>query len=85
MIQLNHHQISIFLHDTMQAMVISGVRLEFILVNPGVPEGLVLSPCIFLVYFNDLYAGVSSLAHFFADGAIFYILFFLITKGNADV
>ena len=71
----------------MQAMVISGVRLEFILVNPGVPEGLVLllSPCIFPVYFNDLYVGISSLAHFFADGAIFYrYITFLITKGNSD-
>ena len=66
------HWITDFLHDRRQAVVIDGVRSDFVSVQSGVPQGSVLGPCLFLVYINDLPDTLTAHARLFADDTAVY-------------
>ena len=42
-------------------------------VTPGVPQGSVLDPCLFLHYINDLPEGIVSTVRLFADDTVMYL------------
>jgi len=44
-----------------------------IIVISGVPQGSVLSPCLFLFYINDIADGLKSTVHLFADDTMMYL------------
>ena len=46
---------------------------ESIQVTPGVPQGSVLRPTLFLIYINDLHDEVCSQSHLFADDTDLYL------------
>ena len=64
--------ISDFLKDRRQAVVVNGIRSDFIKVQSGVPQGSVLGPCLFLVYINDLPDLLTARARLFADDTAVY-------------
>ena len=56
-----------YLYDRMQRVTAFGVNLQALLVTPGVPEGSILSPMLFLLYANSLPGTVK-----FSHAAAFY-------------
>ena len=56
-----------FLTDRQQAVVVEGTRSDPLPVESGVPQGSVLGPSLFLLYINDLPAGIKSKIRLFAD------------------
>ena len=56
-----------FLRNRKQRVVVNGQTSSWADVNAGVPQGSILGPLHFLIYINDLAAGLSSNAKLFAD------------------
>ena len=56
-----------FLADRTQTVVVGGTKSDPVSVQSAVPQGSVLGPSLFLLYINDLPAGLSSTARLFAD------------------
>ena len=59
--------LSNFLRNRKQRVVVNGQTSSWADVNAGVPQGSILGPLHFLIYINDLAAGLSSNAKLFAD------------------
>ena len=61
-----------FLSDTQQRVVLNGQHSIWALVLAGAPQGSILGPPLFLIYFNDFPDNLESLTKLFADdGSLF--------------
>ena len=56
-----------YLHNRKQRVVLNGQCSSWKNILPGVPQGSVLGPLLFLIYINDLPDGIYSLCKVFAD------------------
>ena len=63
-----------------QRVVINGINFDSIPVSPGVPQGSVLGPILFLAYINDLPGQVRSRAGLFADNMVMYLAITSLTE-----
>ena len=65
--------IQAFLSDRTQTVAVNGISSNIVPVTPGVPQGTVLGPILFLIYINDFpeYLPHSKL-RLFADDSIIY-------------
>ena len=61
-----------FLCDRFQRVVFGGHSADWIPVESGIPQGLVLGPLLFRVYVNDLHLHVNSSIGQFADDTFIY-------------
>ena len=77
------------LQKSKQRVVLNGQTLECWEIIPGVPQGSVLGPLIFLIYINDLPDGIISLWKIFADDTSLFSKVHNINKSvnevNADL
>ena len=55
-----------------QRVVVNGEASEWVPVSSGLPQGTVLGPLLFLIYFNDITEGISSELRLFADDCLLY-------------
>jgi len=62
-----------FLENRSQSVVLNGTTSDAIPVTPGVPQGSVLGPLLFLAYINDLPQNVRSKVRLFADDTTIYL------------
>ena len=56
-----------------QTVVIDGESSDELPVSPGVPQGCVLGPILFLLYINDLPDSLQSQVRLFADDTAVYL------------
>ena len=56
-----------YLENQEQRVVLNGQTSEWRKIMPGIPQGSVLGPLLFLIYINDLPDGINSLRKIFAD------------------
>ena len=61
-----------FLSNRRQSVVLDGKSSEKVSVIPGVPQGTVLGPLLFLIYINDFPSGLMSTVKLFPDDCILY-------------
>ena len=64
--------IEAFLVSRKQSVVINGTKSSWTEVKSGIPQGSVLGPLLFVVFINDMSAGVASTCKLFADGSKLY-------------
>ena len=64
--------ISLWLTNRLQRVTVDDTASKWVRVKPGVPQGTVLGPQLFLIYMNDIGFGVSSTLRLFADDCILY-------------
>ena len=70
--KLNHHgNIHDWLSQWRQRVVVSGYESTFVSFEPGVPQGMVLGPLIFLMYTHEITSDLGFLRPF-TDGCIIY-------------
>ena len=53
-------------------MVVDGASSQPVSVLSGIPQGTVLGPLMFLLYVNNIAAGISSSLRLFADNCLLY-------------
>ena len=56
-----------YLKDRKQRIVIEGQTSEYISIRCGVPQGSILGPLLFLIYFNDITEDLQTESFLFAD------------------
>ena len=61
-----------YLSNRRQRVVLNGKSSEWAPIFSGVPQGSVLGPLLFLLFINDLEAGIISQIKFFADDTSLY-------------
>ena len=71
-----------FLDNRKQSVVTNGTRSNIIPVSPGVPQGSVLGPILFLAYINDLPEQVRSRVRLFADDTALYLCINNLSEAN---
>ena len=65
-----------FLKDRKQRVVLNGKNSTWVNVQPGVPQGSILGPLLFLIYTNDLSENLVSNPKLFADDtSLFSVIF----------
>ena len=64
--------ISSWLSERSQKVVLDGQASDPVPVLPGVPQGSVLGPVLFLIFINDLLDNVRSSVRLFADDYVLY-------------
>ena len=73
-----------FLTERKQRVVLNGQFSSWTNVKAGVPQGSILGPLLFLIYINDLSAGLCSNAKLFADDtSLFSVLHDIQTSANS--
>ena len=72
-----------FLKDRKQGITLNRQVSSWTCVNGGVPQGSILGPVLFLVYFNNLADGLSLNAKLFADDtSLFSVIHDVSTSAN---
>ena len=61
-----------YLSNRRQRVVLNGKNSDWAPIQSGVPQGSVLGPLLFLLFINDLEAGIISQIKFFADDTSLY-------------
>ena len=61
-----------YLSNRRQRVVLNGKSSDWAPILSGVPQGSVLGPLLFLIFINDLEAGIKSKVKFFADDTSLY-------------
>ena len=56
-----------YLTDRKQRVVINGQFSEWVRITAGVPQGSILGPLLFLIYFNDIVLNINSEIALYAD------------------
>ena len=64
--------ITSYLSNRKQRVVLNGETSDWAPIYSGVPQGSVLGPLLFLIFINDLEAGIISQIKFFADDTSLY-------------
>ena len=67
-----HAWINSFLSQRKQRVVVNGAYSQWNYETSGIPQGSVLGPTLFIIYFNDLPETVESMVHIFADDTKIY-------------
>ena len=62
-----HLWLESYLTHRRQRVVLPGVRSDWMEVKAGVPQGSILGPLLFIIYINDIVAGLNSNIRLFAD------------------
>ena len=62
-----------YLSERYQRVIVKGQSSDWGLIKAGVPQGSVLGPLLFLIYINDITAGIDSEIKLFADDTTIYI------------
>ena len=74
-----------FLKNRKQRVVLNGQFSSWANVNPGVPQGSILGPLLFLMYINDLTSDLSSSAMLFADATSLFSVVFNIDASEKEL
>ena len=67
------HWFENYLAERKQAVVLHGIRSDYLTVPAGVPQGSVLGPLLFLIYINDIVEDIESVINLFADDTSMYL------------
>ena len=68
------HWLKPFLYDCTQQVVVDGSKSSICKVTSGIPQGSVLGPVLFLIYFNDITINIKSEIRLFADILLYKVI-----------